>query len=107
MPQGRKNANSRATESLSSNNPSELGPNQKLEKRKDGSVWLVEVYDRVVDQKSGKVEKVKTARRVDSDGDINVLAAGEQPWWKPLLDKQTARAQQKSTQGSSKGSSSE
>lgn len=107
MPQGRKNSNSRATESLSSNNPSELAPNQKLEKRKDGSVWLIEVHDRVVDQKSKKTEKVKTARRVDSAGDINVLAAGEQPWWKPLLDKQNSSAQQKPAQDSSKGSSSE
>ncbi len=88
MPQGKKDQTSKATRSLNDGNPTELADNQRLEKREDGSVWLIETSLRVIDKDT--TEESQRERRVDSAADDVAIARGDKVWWKELLEKQEA-----------------
>lgn len=70
-----------ATQSLSSNNPRQLAPNQKIVKR-DGGVYLQTHKD------DGYYEE----RRVDSQRDADTRSKGGEVWYDRLYAEQEAQA---------------
>lgn len=88
MPQAERKP-TKAVDSLSDSNPRELNKNQTMEKRSDGSYWLVEQLEQMGDKKTGPDRK---ERRCDSAADVVHVANGGTLWYIKLYDDQNAAA---------------
>lgn len=85
MPQAPSNAvfsRPNGASSLSDNAPRGLTQFQRIERREDGSVWMVETFP-----KGEKAGPDYSEKRVDSNQDRDLIAKGGTPWYEKFIPK--------------------